>query len=71
VSVGLRVVIDGDRCLGNARCVAAAPMVFDVDDDGNSMLIIDGDIPDEHAAKVDLAIRSCPTGAISLGSDQA
>ena len=66
MSVGVRVLIDGDKCLGNARCVVAAPKVFDVDDDGNSMLLIDGDLPDEQTAKVDLAIRSCPTGAISL-----
>ena len=69
--MGLQVVIDRAKCLGNARCVVAAPEVFDVDDDGNAVLIVDGDIPDEHAAKVDLAIRSCPTGAISLGSDDA
>jgi ferredoxin len=69
--VGLRVVIDEDKCLGNARCVATAPKVFDVDDDGNAMLLIDGDISDEHVAKIDLAIRSCPTSAISLGSIDA
>ena len=67
--MALRVVIDGDKCLGNARCVVAAPAVFDVDDDGNAVLLIDGPIPDEHAAKVDLAVRSCPTGAISVGAE--
>ena len=71
MSVGLRAVIDSARCLGNARCVVAAPAVFDVDDDGNATLLLDGDIPAEHAATIDLAIRSGPTGAISLGSDDA
>ena len=64
--MGLRVLIDQGRCLGNARCVAAAPDVFDVDDDCNAVLLVDGEIPDEHAHEVDLAIRSCPTGALSL-----
>ena len=64
-------MIDAAKCLGNGRCVVAAPEVFDLDDDGNSFLLIDGEVPDEQEAKVDLAIRSCPTGAISLSSGDA
>lgn len=61
----MRVTIDASRCLGNARCMAAAPEVFDVDDDGFSSVL------DQHPAaslhdRVRLAARSCPTGAISV-----
>jgi ferredoxin len=61
----VRVVIDASMCLGNARCMVAAPEVFDVDDDGVSSVL------DEHpgaelADRVRLAVRSCPTGAISI-----
>jgi len=61
----VRVTIDASRCLGNARCMAAAPEVFDVDDDGASSVL------EEHpgpalAERVRLAVRSCPTGAISI-----
>jgi ferredoxin len=61
----VRVAIDPSMCLGNARCMAAAPEVFDVDDDGVSSVL------DEHPGadlfdRVRLAVRSCPTGAISI-----
>jgi ferredoxin len=61
----VRIVINTGRCLGNARCVAAAPEVFDVDDDG-IVFLLDDDPPAELAAKVELAVQSCPTGALSL-----
>jgi ferredoxin len=61
----VRIVINTGRCLGNARCVAAAPTVFDVDDDG-VVVLLDEDPPAELAAKVELAVKSCPTGALSL-----
>ncbi|MET0627609.1 MAG: ferredoxin [Acidimicrobiia bacterium] len=61
----MKVTIDPEKCLGTFRCVNLAPEVFDVDDDGNSF-VVDADVSDELAAKVDLAVRSCPTGAISV-----
>jgi ferredoxin len=60
----VRVVIDRDRCLGNARCAAVAPDVFDVDDDGYSFLIAEPS--DDRAPQIELAVVSCPTGAISI-----
>jgi len=61
----VRVVADLSTCLGNARCVATAPEVFDVDDDG-VVVVLDATPSPDLAAKVDLAVRSCPTGSLSI-----
>jgi ferredoxin len=61
----MRVLIDLDRCLGNARCVAVAPDVFDVDDDGVVFLVQESWSTDRDA-DVELAVRSCPTGALQI-----
>jgi ferredoxin len=61
----VRVVIDTGRCLGNALCVAAAPEVFDVDDEGTAFLLQDEPTA-ELADRVELAVRRCPTGALSI-----
>lgn len=61
----MRVVIDTGRCLGNALCVASAPEVFDVDDDGTAFLLQEDPGP-EQTDRIELAVRRCPTGALSL-----
>jgi ferredoxin len=61
----VRVTIDASKCLGNARCMAAAPEVFDVDDDGAASVLVEHPGP-ALADRVRLAERSCPTGAISI-----
>ncbi len=63
----MRIVIDTARCLGNARCVVAAPEVFDVDDDGVVFLLQEDPGP-ELTPGVELAVRSCPTGALSIAA---
>jgi len=45
--------------------VEAAPEVFEIGDDGQLHVL--NDTPDEGLrAKVDKAVRECPTGAISI-----
>jgi ferredoxin len=62
----VKVVVALDRCLGNARCVAAAPEVFDVDDDEGTVVVLQQEPGASLATRVELAARSCPTGALSL-----
>jgi ferredoxin len=62
----MRVVIDTARCLGNARCVAAAPDVFDVDDDEGVVILLQASPPADRTVDVELAVRSCPTGALQI-----
>ena len=61
----MRVVVDWDLCESNGLCVAAAPEVFQLQDDDT--LLILAETPDSSlSGKVTDAIRACPKQAISL-----
>lgn len=61
----MRVVVDFDRCQSNAVCMGIAPGVFEVGDDG-FLSILDEEPSEELRPKLEEAVRSCPTQAISL-----
>jgi ferredoxin len=64
----MRIVVDPDLCEGNAKCQESAPEVFQVGDDDRAKVLIER--PDEALhARVDLAARRCPRGAIRLIED--
>lgn len=45
----MRIIADYDRCEGHGLCVAQAPEVFDLDDEGDLVHHYDGaDVPTEH-----------------------
>jgi ferredoxin len=62
----VRVVVDKGKCLGNALCVAAAPEVFDVDDEEGLVVLLQEDPGPELADRVARAVKSCPTSALSI-----
>jgi ferredoxin len=62
----VKIKIDSERCTGHGRCYALAPEVFEPDDEGHSVLLIDGDIPAELWAKARLGVENCPEQAISV-----
>ncbi|MDQ1417871.1 MAG: ferredoxin [Acidimicrobiaceae bacterium] len=61
----MRVVVDFDKCNSNAVCMAVAPEVFEVRDDGY-LYILQEEPPDALRPKMEDAVRQCPTGAISV-----
>ncbi len=61
----MRVVVDFDLCKSNAVCMEVAPEVFEVRDDGY-LYILDDNPPEELRPKMEEAVRTCPTQAISL-----
>jgi ferredoxin len=61
----MRVVVDYDKCKSNALCMAAAPEVFEVRDD-NFLYVLQEEPDEALRAKVEEAVRVCPTQAISL-----
>jgi ferredoxin len=65
----VRVHLDAGACQGHNRCYALAPELFDVDDYGQAMLLIDGDVPDELRDKARLAASNCPEYAITIIED--
>ena len=62
----MRVHLDSGRCQGHNRCRALAPELFDVDDDGQAVLNVDGEVPDELNANARLAASNCPEFAITI-----
>lgn len=61
----MKVVVDFDLCQSNAVCQGIAPEVFEVRDDGYLYILREN--PDEAMrGKVEEAMRSCPTQAISI-----
>jgi sterol 14-demethylase len=64
----LCVRVDRDLCQGHAVCAGEAPEVFQVDSHGQ-LTILREDVPPALRAKVEAAIRHCPTRALSLHED--
>lgn len=64
----MRLSIDPDKCSGHARCVARAPDLFDVDDEGVSFVLVD-EVGPELAEDARKAVDVCPERAISLHED--
>jgi ferredoxin len=60
----MRVVVNRDRCEGNAVCMKTAPQVFKLDDDEYAVVIADP-VPVEHETFVEQAITGCPRAALS------
>jgi ferredoxin len=60
----MRVVVDRDRCEGNAFCVNTAPEVFQLDDDEYATVLIHP-VPVEQETLVQQAIEECPRAALS------
>ena len=61
----MKIVVDFDRCQSNALCMSAAPEIFEVRDDGFLYVLIE-EPGEDHHARVEEAVRLCPTQAISV-----
>ncbi len=59
-----KVVVDKDICIGAASCVAIAPEVFDLDEDGKAYVKAGASLSDVEMV-LDAA-RSCPVSAITV-----
>ena len=67
----MRVQLDTDKCQGHNRCYALAPELFDVDDYGTAVLLVEGEIPSELEDKARLAAANCPEYAITIEGESA
>jgi len=61
----MRVSVDRARCQGHARCVLAAPELFDLDLETQAEVLADP-VPDELDGLALEAADQCPEGAISV-----
>jgi ferredoxin len=60
-----RVCVDADRCTGHGRCYTLAPDVFDADEVGHSIVLVDN-VSGELEQQAVTAEQNCPEGAITL-----
>lgn len=63
----ISVEIDYGRCRGHQMCVIGVPDFFAVgdEDEGFAVVAVD-EIPESCLPQLELAVRSCPEGAISI-----
>lgn len=61
----MKIRVDRERCEGNSVCVALAPALFDLDDDG--IAVPRSEVPDEaELPSAERAVNGCPREAIFL-----
>jgi sterol 14-demethylase len=63
---GLRVGVDRDLCQGHGVCAGEAPELFRVDPKSGELVVLRESVPPELRAKLEAAVRHCPTRALSL-----
>jgi ferredoxin len=64
----MRIMVDRARCIGSGICESIAPEFFEVGDDGVQAVLREH-VDEAGRAGVLLAVRSCPTLALSLSDD--
>ena len=64
----MRIHIDTTVCIAAGQCVLSSPAVFDQDEDGTVMLLVE-EPPAELADDIRNAVAMCPSRAISLEDD--
>jgi ferredoxin len=61
----MRLEIDTDVCEGHGRCYDLVPELFGADAAGRGVVIA-AEPTEQRRAAAELAVRSCPEGAITL-----
>lgn len=64
----MKISVDRDLCQGHGVCESEAPEVFSVSKDG-VLTVLDETPPESQRAAVELAVRYCPTHALSIEED--
>ena len=70
----MRVEADREQCISAGNCVMSAGAVFDQDDDGIVVLLVDedggavqtGEVPEGETDRVRDAVKLCPAEALRL-----
>lgn len=67
----MRVIANPAQCQGHARCEDLCPEVFATDAVEGKVVVIAEAVPPELEAKVRLAVRNCPEGALRVAGGTA
>jgi ferredoxin len=61
----MRIRLDTDACQGHGRCYTLAPTLFDSDDLGHCVLLVD-EVPAGHEDEARTGVDNCPEHALTL-----
>jgi sterol 14-demethylase len=61
-----QVRVDLGLCQGHAVCVSEAPEVFRLNAQQTAVDVLQGEVPAALRAKVDAAVKHCPTHALTI-----
>ncbi|HXQ59581.1 MAG TPA: ferredoxin [Acidimicrobiales bacterium] len=61
----MRIKLDDDRCQGHGRCYVLAPDLFDADDYGHCVLLVD-EVPAGREDAARTGVENCPEQALTL-----
>ncbi|HEY2659733.1 MAG TPA: ferredoxin [Caulobacteraceae bacterium] len=65
----MKIVVDRSRCAGHARCAAAAPELFALDENG--YVATNGfDVPPGQEERAARGARACPERIITIVDEQ-
>lgn len=61
----MKVLVDFGKCTGLGICESLAPDFFEVNDDGD-LILLKEDITDAELQEVEEAVAGCPTEALRI-----
>lgn len=64
----MKITADRDVCISAGNCVMAADAIFDQDEDGIVVVLVD-DIPEGEEDHAREAVRLCPSQALRLAAE--
>ncbi len=64
--MAVKVVVDLDKCLGYANCVADAPEVFEIPEEALIVRLLQENPGEELRSAVEAAALDCPARAITI-----
>jgi ferredoxin len=64
----MRIILDEERCQGHGRCYSVAPDLFDADDRGHCVLLVDS-VPEGREAAAQSGAENCPELALTIETD--
>lgn len=64
--MSMKISVDYDLCEGHGECVVAAPEVFDMDEAGEKVVLLQESPPEDQREQVVEAVKICPIAALQL-----
>jgi ferredoxin len=67
-AISVRIVVDYSKCSGIGICESIAPKYYEVNDDGE-LVLLQEDVADADVEAIAKTVAECPSGALSLRTE--